>query len=530
MTNILEVKDLNININQIELVKNLSFSVGHGEIFAIVGESGSGKSLTSLSILQLLKFLGNFGVNGQINFNGGKNLLSLSENEIQKVRGNDISVIFQDPMTSLNPLHSIGRQLNEVMSLHNSKLSKNEVESKIFELFDLVGLKDQKQRLQSYPHEFSGGQRQRIMIVMALLNDPKLIIADEPTTALDVTIQKEVLKIFKKIKQTQNRSIILISHDLTVVKSLADKVAVMCKGELVEQGTVEQIFEKPKHEYTKKLLASEPSGEPVDYKLGDKILELKDVNIRYLKNKSIFGFNNQFFKAVNKASLKLSEGQSIGIVGESGSGKSTIAKAILKLVESEGDILLNGNKINHLKEKSFKKYRKDIQVVFQDPYSSLNPRMTVKDLIIEGLAIHFPKITEAEIEERLAHVIKGVSIGETFLNRYPHQLSGGQKQRVSIARALVLKPKILVLDEPTSALDLITQAEILDMLKKLQRDEKMSYIFISHDLRVIKSICHYILVVKNGTIVEEGDSTSIFGRQKDGYTKKLIESTMLEGI
>lgn len=525
----LEVKNLNININQLKLVKDINFSIKEGEIFAIVGESGSGKSITALSILQLLQFMGNFNVTGEVIFKGGEDLLKVPENKIRQIRGSDISVIFQDPMTSLNPLHSIGKQLSEALYLHQ-KLSKKETLNRINNLFDLVGLNEQKQRLDCFPHEFSGGQRQRIMIVMALLNNPSLLIADEPTTALDVTIQKEILSIFKDIKQKVGKSILLISHDLSLVKNVADKVAVMYGGEIVEQGTVKQVFEEHKHIYTKKLLSCAPKGNPIPPRNNDNILEVKNLTIKYSKEKSLLGRNNKFFTAVKDASFKLKNGQSIGIVGESGSGKSSIAKAILKLIKSEGEIQFKGENILSLSEKSFKPLRKDIQIVFQDPYSSLNPRMTVRDIVKEGLEVHNTDLGEEEVESKIVSILDHMGLDKTYENRYPHQLSGGQKQRVGLARSLILKPDILVLDEPTSALDLITQAEILNLLKKFQKEENLSYIFISHDLRVIKSICDYILVVKNGTIIEQEDSNRIFEAPRHEYTKNLIESSFFKGL
>lgn len=529
MSNILDVKDLNINLNHHHLVKGASFSIGEGEIFAIVGESGSGKTITSLSLLQLLEYMGDFEVSGEAIFMGMKDLYKANKNEIRQTRGSEISIIFQDPMTSLNPLHKVGKQLKEAVLLHQ-KMPTKEINERINELFDLVGLSDQKHKLDSFPHEFSGGQRQRIMIVMALLNNPALLIADEPTTALDVTVQKEILAIFKRIKEKVGKSILLISHDLTVVRNIADRVAVMCDGEIVEQGTVKQIFFRPEHEYTKKLLSSEPKGEPHISKTKEKILNVNRLEIKYPIEKSIFGLNDKFFTAVHNAVFSLHNGQSIGIVGESGSGKSSIAKALLKLVQGEGEVLFHGNNILDMAEKDFKRLRKDIQIVFQDPYSSLNPRMMVKDIIKEGLEVHFPDLSKGEVDRQVLEVMDHMGLPKSFQTRYPHQLSGGQRQRVGIARSLILKPQILVLDEPTSALDLITQAEILNLLKALQSEENLSYLFISHDLRVIKSICDYILVVKNGTIVEEGNSNRIFGGARNEYTKNLVESSFFEGL
>ncbi len=525
----LSVKNLNINIDNISLVKDVNFSIDDGQVFALVGESGSGKSITSMSILQLLDHLGNFKVSGEAIYKKEDDLLKLSKKQMRNIRGDEIAVIFQDPMTSLNPLHTIGAQLIEAVTLH-SKESKKVIEKRIYDLFDLVGLTEQKKRLNSYPHEFSGGQRQRIMIVMALINNPSLIIADEPTTALDVTVQQEILSIFKDIKLKHKKSILLISHDLTVVKNIADKVAVMHNGEIVEQGSVKDIFENPQHEYTKKLIDSEPSGDPVSPKTKTDILKVDNLNIQYVKEKSIFGFNNKHFTAVENVSFKLAKGQSVGIVGESGSGKSSIAKAILKLVPSNGNINYDGKNILSLNEKEFKPLRKQIQIVFQDPYSSLNPRMTVNDIIKEGLDVHFDTVSEELKRIKIKFVQKHLNLPDEFLTRYPHQLSGGQRQRVGIARSLVLEPDILVLDEPTSALDLITQAEILKLLKELQLQQNLSYLFISHDLRVINSICDYILVVKDGIIVEEGERKTIFGRAKSDYTKQLIASASFANL
>ncbi len=528
MNEIVKVNNLQVSIKNNKLIDNISFEINKGEIFALVGESGSGKSLTAYSIVNLLKHLGNFEVSGEVIFEGGNNL-SLSDDDIRKVRGGKIAMIFQDPMTSLNPLHTIERQLTEAIELHQKKTSA-EIHARILELLDQVELEGLHSRLNAYPHQLSGGQRQRVMIAMALANNPALIIADEPTTALDVTVQKEILKLLKKLQRDNGLSILLITHDLTIVQRVADRVAVMKSGKIVELKNNADIFSNPEHEYTKKLLTAEPKGDPAPIPSDAKqLLEVKNLNVSYMVGKNFFGFKKKYFDAAKNISLKLMEGQTIGIVGESGSGKSTVAKAVLKLVESQGDIILKGHKISNYSERKFKPYRKKIQIVYQDPYSSLNPRMTVKQIISEGLRVHTKK-TEPEIDVIIDEMLVSLGLKMEYKHRFPHELSGGEKQRVGLARSLVLKPSVLVLDEPTSALDLITQAEILQILLKFQLEYRLGILFISHDLRVIRAISHYLLVMKRGIIVTEGNKEKVLDDPQEQYTRNLVESAFLQGI
>jgi microcin C transport system ATP-binding protein len=524
----IEVKNLSVSVKSNKLIDNISFKINKGEIFALVGQSGSGKSLTAYSILNLLKFLGNFQISGEVIFDN-KNNLQLSEDELRKIRGNKIGMIFQDPMTSLNPLHTIERQLSEAMELHQN-ISKEKIRERIFEMLEMVELDILKDRLDNFPHQLSGGQRQRVMIAMALANNPELIIADEPTTALDVTVQREILSLIKKLQLERGLSILLITHDLTIVQRIADRVAVMNSGKIVELKTAADIFKNPEHEYTVRLLKAAPSGTPEPINDNAKeLLSVDNLSVDYLIGNNFFGFDKKYFSAVKNISMKLLQGQTIGIVGESGSGKSTFAKAILKLVKSSGGIILDGDEVSKLSEKKFKKYRKDIQIVYQDPYSSLNPRMTIFQIISEGLKVHTSN-TQEEIEKIIDDMLLSLGLKLEYKHRYPHELSGGEKQRVGLARSLVLKPKILVLDEPTSALDLITQAEILKILAKFQSNYSLGTLFISHDLRVIKSISHYILVMKCGKVVTEGYTNKIFEAPDEEYTKNLIESAFLQKI
>jgi microcin C transport system ATP-binding protein len=525
MEPILKVNNLNISAKNTTLVNNLSFTVNKGEIFAIVGESGSGKSLTALSILNLLKANGIFNTSGQIEFSEN-NLLDLSEDKMRKIRGGKISMIFQDPMTSLNPLHTIGKQLSEALTLHQ-KLHKDKVKDKIKKLLKQVELEHFKSRLDAYPHELSGGQRQRIMIAMALANHPQILIADEPTTALDVTVQHQILKLIRKLRDEVGLTVILISHDLTIVKNIADKVLVLKKGDFQEFAKTQEIFSNPQNPYTKKLIDAEPKDSPVASFENKAILEVSNLDITYKRKSGLFSIGETYFKAVKNVNFTLNKGQTIGVVGESGSGKTTLAKAIVRLVKSQGFIKYKEHNIIDFPEWKFKPFRKKIQIVFQDPFSSLNPRFTIGDIISEGMKAHKMK---GDYNLVISDILQAMGLKPEMINRYPHQLSGGERQRIGMARSLVLKPDLLVLDEPTSALDLLTQAEILNILRNLQADKKISYLFISHDLRVIKSISHYIIVMKDGVIIEQGSNEEIFSNPKSDYTKTLIESSFLKGL
>ena len=530
MDNLLKIQNLSVSFNVedkiTKAVKNLSLNLGKGEALGIVGESGSGKSVTALSILKLLPYPKAFHPSGEI-FYKNKNILKSNEEELQKIRGNNISMIFQEPMTSLNPLHNIKKQINEVLLLHK-QLSNKEAEKKTIKLLDLVGFKDGKNRLNDYPHQLSGGQKQRVMIAMALANDPDLLIADEPTTALDVTIQAQILNLLKKLQTKLKMSLIVITHDLTIVRNITDKVVVMTNGKIVESGKTKLIFSKPKHTYTKKLLASEPKGTPVKIKSTNPLLSTRKLKVWYPVKKGFLKKTTGFIKAVNKVNINVFEGQTLGIVGESGSGKTTLGMAILRLIKSSGEInFFQKNKklsINKFNFKEMKPLRSEIQVVFQDPFGSLSPRLSIKEIIGEGLEIHKKNLNKTEQEKLILDTLKKVELDATILNRYPHEFSGGQRQRIAIARAIVLKPRFLILDEPTSALDLSVQSQIVELLKKLQKENNLGYIFISHDLRVVKSLAHQLIVLKDGKVIESGNAYKIFRKPKKIYTKKLISA------
>ena len=532
MDNLLKIKNLSVSFNVedkiTKAVKNISLNVAEGEALGIVGESGSGKSVTALSVLKLLPYPKAFHPSGEI-FYKNKNILKSNEEELQKIRGNNISMIFQEPMTSLNPLNNIKKQITEILFLHK-KLSNKEAEDKSIELLDLVGFKDGKNRLKDYPHQLSGGQKQRVMIAMALANDPDLLIADEPTTALDVTIQAQILNLLKKLQTKLKMSLIIITHDLTIVKNITDRVVVMTDGKIVESGKTKLIFSKPKHSYTKKLLASEPKGKPVKTKSKNPLLSTKDLKVWYPIKKGFLKRTTGFIKAVNKVNINVFEGQTLGIVGESGSGKTTLGMAVLRLIKSSGEINFFQKKkklsINKFDFKQMKPLRSEIQVVFQDPFGSLSPRLSIKEIIGEGLEIHKNDLTQKDREKLIIDTLRKVELDTTILNRYPHEFSGGQRQRIAIARAIVLKPRFLILDEPTSALDLSVQSQIVNLLKKLQKENNLGYVFISHDLRVVRSLAHQLIVLKNGKVVESGNSNQIFKSPKQKYTKQLISAAL----
>lgn len=529
---VLEIRELSVSFRTfspegeesvINAVNKVSLSLEEGKMLALVGESGSGKSVTALSILQLLPYPTAFHPSGMILFNS-IDLMKMRGTALEAIRGNKISMIFQEPMTSLNPLHTIEKQLAEVITLHK-KLDKIDVDKRIAELLEMVDLHQLKDRLNAYPHELSGGQRQRVMIAMALANNPKVLIADEPTTALDVTVQAEILALLKDLQRKLGMSILMITHDLTIVENMADNVAVMKNGFIVEHGLVKQVFSKPRHPYTKHLLSSAPSGNPVKIKpKSETIIKAENFNVTFPIKTGFFNLTKRFIKAVDDAKIQIKSGHTLGVVGESGSGKSTLALGLLRLIKSDGLIEFLGDDLRAKNKEELRHLRQKMQIVFQDPYASLNPRLTIRETIEEGLKAH-------EIEEdpakRLAIVkaaLKEVGLDPEFASRYPHEFSGGQRQRICIARALVLKPSFIVLDEPTSALDLSTQAEIIDLLKNLQKQHNLTYLFISHDLRVIKAISHNIIVMKDGKIVEKGKASSVFSRPKTQYTKSLIKA------
>ena len=502
-------------------VKHISFDIGKAETMALVGESGSGKTVTALSILRLLPYPAASHPTGVIHFKG-EDLMALPIQGLRQVRGNQISMIFQEPMTSLNPLHTIERQIGEVLKIHRG-LSNTAARARVLDLLEKVGIEDPKGRLDSYPHQLSGGQRQRVMIAMALANEPDLLIADEPTTALDVTIQAQILDLLRKLKSEFNMAMLLITHDLGIVRKMADRVCVMTNGEIVERGTTHDIFASPKHPYTKHLLASEPKGSPPAANAkAPVILEAKDLKVWFPIKRGFLRKVVGHIKAVDGIDLAVKEGQTLGVVGESGSGKTTLGLALLRLVSSEGPIVYLGNRIDEYDSKHMRPLRRDMQIVFQDPYGSLSPRLSIGQIIEEGLLIQKRGMDRAERRTRVSRALKEVGLDPASQDRYPHEFSGGQRQRIAIARALVLEPKFLILDEPTSALDVSVQAQIVDLLRDLQKRYKLAYLFISHDLKVVRALANAIIVLRHGKVVEQGSARTVFAKPKTDYTKALL--------
>jgi microcin C transport system ATP-binding protein len=522
MTDILQVENLHIRFKQdgaeVHAVRGVSFTIGKGETVALVGESGSGKSVTALSTVALLG--DSARIEGSIRYDG-KEMVGASEPELRQVRGNDVSFIFQEPMTSLNPLHTIEKQLAESIELHQG-LRGPAVRDKIIELLTKVGIRDPETRLGAYPHQLSGGQRQRVMIAMALANGPDLLIADEPTTALDVTIQAQILDLLADLKAREGMSLLFITHDLTIVRRIADRVCVMKNGAIVEQGPTETIFANPQHPYTRSLLEAESTGLPIPVAEGSKtIVETDALRIWFPIHRGLLKRTVGHIKAVNAATLSVRAGETIGIVGESGSGKTTLALAIMRLIRSEGPISLLGKRIDGLSQNQMRPLRKDMQVVFQDPYGSLSPRMTVEQIIAEGLGVH--GIAPGQNSSTMvAEIMTEVGLDPAMAHRYPHEFSGGQRQRIAIARALILRPQLIVLDEPTSALDMTVQVQIVGLLRDLQRKYGLAYLFISHDLKVIRAMAHKVMVMKNGDVVEAGDAAAVFDAPETDYTKALM--------
>lgn len=505
-------------------VNHISFTINKGETLALVGESGSGKSVTAHSILRLLPYPLARHPSGKIIYQD-QDLLSASSDDLRKVCGDRIAMIFQEPMSSLNPLHSIEKQINEILMLHKG-MNAQQASARTLELLTLVEIKDPAQRMSSYPHELSGGQRQRVMIAMALANEPELLIADEPTTALDVTVQQTILKLLKDLQQRLGMSILLISHDLNLVRRVAHRVCVMRNGEIVEQAPCAQIFTNPQHPYTQELLGAEPSGQPVPHSPSEILLETADLRVWFPIKKGVLQRTVDYVKAVDGISFSLQRGQTLGVVGESGSGKSTLGLAILRLIHSKGGIFYAGEAINGLSQKQIRPLRRDIQVVFQDPFGSLSPRMSVSDIIGEGLRIH--KMGNAEEQEQaIIAVLQEVGLDPDTRHRYPHEFSGGQRQRISIARALVLKPKLMILDEPTSALDRTVQRQVVELLRDLQLKYNLTYIFISHDLAVVKALSHHLLVMRQGQVVEQGAAEEIFSAPQQDYTQQLLAAAFI---
>jgi len=502
-------------------VKGVSFRINRGETVALVGESGSGKSVSALSILRLLPYPAASHPTGQIFFEG-KDLLKSSESELKRIRGGRISMIFQEPMTSLNPLHSIERQVGEMLRLHRG-LTGAALKARILELLAKVGIPEPEKRLDAFPHQLSGGQRQRVMIAMALANEPDLLIADEPTTALDVTIQAQILELLRDLQREMGMAMLLITHDLGIVRRMAERVYVMQRGEIVEEQPTEALFTSPQHPYTRHLLAAEPKGEPPRFNADAPVIaETKDLKVWFPIKRGFMKRTVDHVKAVDGLSVKILAGQTVGVVGESGSGKTTLGLAILRLISSQGPIVYMGRRIDELSSKEMRPLRREMQVVFQDPYGSLSPRLSIFGIIEEGLLIQKPEWTEAQRREQAARALKEVGIDAAALDRYPHEFSGGQRQRIAIARAMALEPKFIVLDEPTSALDMSVQAQIVDLLRELQAKRDLAYVFISHDLKVVRALCNYVIVMRNGQAVEEGPADEIFTAPKAPYTKALL--------
>ncbi|MBQ8870213.1 MAG: ABC transporter ATP-binding protein [Alphaproteobacteria bacterium] len=525
MRKILEIKNLSIHFkvenqeNLFNVVRNINFDLFAGEVLGIVGESGSGKSVTALSILSLLQQnKAVYGDKSSIIFEN-KELITSDINLLNGIRGNKIGFVFQEPMSSLNPLHQIGDQIAENIMQHQKK-SYSKSRQKAVELLELVGIKNAVHRVNSYPHELSGGQRQRVMIAMAIANNPSILIADEPTTALDVTVQEQIIKLILELKNRFKMAVIFISHDLQLVRKISDRIIVMHQGNIVEENTTDRLFEAPKHSYTKKLISSSLSLKKNKKNKTDLIASIKGVTVEYPMKKNLFGKITQTLKALNNVSFNLYKGETLGVVGESGSGKTTLGMCFTNLIKYEGKINLKEN----LNKKDF---RKNVQIVFQDPYNSLNPRFNVFQIISEGLRVHFSNLDENKYKEKTIAILKDVGLSENDLYKYPHEFSGGQRQRIAIARALILHPKIVVLDEPTSALDVTVQSQIVEMLKNLQKKYEMTYIFISHDMRAIKSISDRIAVMKDGNIVEISTSANILSNPQKAYTKELIRASLI---
>jgi microcin C transport system ATP-binding protein len=522
---LLEVKNLSIAFRQGQretlAVDRVSFDIKRGETIALVGESGSGKSVTALSVLKLLPYPSARHPSGAIRFKG-RELLGLSENEIRHVRGNDITIIFQEPMTSLNPLHTIEKQIGEILLLHQG-LAGEAARKRTVELLTQVGIPDPETRLASYPHQMSGGQRQRVMIAMALANEPDLLIADEPTTALDVTVQAQILSLLKELQTRLGMAMLFITHDLGIVRKLADTVCVMKEGKIVETGPVERVFTAPEHPYTRALLAAEPKPDPAPINANAPVvLETKDLKVWFPVKRGVLRRVVGHIKAVDGVSVAVRQGETLGVVGESGSGKTTLGLAILRLVSSQGPIVFLGDTIAGLTFKKMRPFRLHMQIVFQDPYGSLSPRMSVSDIVEEGLWVHHPKLTAAQREERVIGALRDVGLDPETRFRYPHEFSGGQRQRIAVARAIVLEPTFVVLDEPTSALDMLIQAQIVDLLRTLQKRRNLTYMFISHDLRVVAALASNLVVMRHGKVVEEGPAAELFARPKNDYTRALL--------
>ena len=521
---LIEVRDLSVAFRQGErellAADRVSFDIKPGETVALVGESGSGKSVTALSILKLLPGSARHP-SGSIRFKG-RELMKLSEREIRHVRGNDITIVFQEPMTSLNPLHTVERQIAEVLELH-AGVSGGAARARVVELLAQVGIPDPQSRLASYPHQLSGGQRQRVMIALALANEPDLLIADEPTTALDVTVQAQIIKLIKDLQARLSMAVLFITHDLGIVRKTAERVCVMRQGRIVEQGAVADVFADPQHPYTRELIAAEPKPDPAPLQPGaPAVIRADDLKVWFPVRRGFLRRTVGHIKAVDGVSIEVRKGETLGVVGESGSGKTTLGLAILRLISSQGPIVFMGKPLQRLKFKGMLPFRRDMQIVFQDPYGSLSPRMSLSDVIEEGLWVHHPGMPKAEREERVIRALVEVGLDPETRFRYPHEFSGGQRQRIAVARTLVLEPTFIVLDEPTSALDMLIQAQIVDLLRALQKRRELTYLFISHDLRVVAALASRVVVMRHGKVVEEGPAAELFARPKTDYTRALF--------
>ena len=522
---LLSVRDLSVAFHQggatSIAVDHVSFDLMPGEVVALVGESGSGKSVTANSILKLLPYPAASHPSGKILFDG-KDMLTLPERALRAVRGNDVTMIFQEPMTSLNPLHTIERQIGEILELHQA-ITGAEARARTLELLLQVGIREPEKRLKAYPHELSGGQRQRVMIAMALANRPKLLIADEPTTALDVTVQAQILELLGDLKRQHGMSMLFITHDLGIVRKFADRVCVMTKGKIVETGTVEQVFTDPQHAYTRHLLAAEPKGEPPHSDASKPVvMQGDDIKVWFPIKAGLMRRVVDHVKAVDGIDITLRAGQTVGVVGESGSGKTTLGLALSRLIASEGRISFIGQSIDHYSYEMMKPLRNRLQVVFQDPYGSLSPRMSVGEIVAEGLKVHERSLSADERDTRVATALEEVGLDPATRWRYPHEFSGGQRQRIAIARAMVLKPRFVMLDEPTSALDMSVQAQVVDLLRDLQAKHELAYLFISHDLKVVKALANDMIVMRHGKVVESGPAAEIFAKPQQDYTKALL--------
>jgi microcin C transport system ATP-binding protein len=522
---LLSIRDLSVAFGTPDratlAVDRVSFDIGKGETMALVGESGSGKSVTALSILKLLPYPAAFHPSGAVMFKG-RDLMQLRQRDMRRVRGGDITIVFQEPMTSLNPLHTIEKQIGEILLLHRG-LTGAAARARTLEVLGQVGIPDPQSRLASYPHQLSGGQRQRVMIAMALANEPDLLIADEPTTALDVTVQAQIIALLKEIQQRTGMSLLFITHDLGIVRKIARRVCVMKAGKIVEQGDVAKVFAAPEHPYTRALLAAEPKPDPAPPQPdAPMVLQATDLKVWFPVKRGVLRKVVGHIKAVDGISVELRKGETLGVVGESGSGKTTLGLAILRLISSQGRIVFMGNELQGLRFKEMRPFRHDMQIVFQDPYGSLSPRLSIAEVVEEGLKVHHREMSESERDQQVIRALNDVGLDPATRFRFPHEFSGGQRQRIAVARALVLEPSFIVLDEPTSALDMLIQSQMVDLLRDLQKRHDLTYLFISHDLRVVAALASRLLVMRYGKVVEAGNAAELFKNPKTDYTRALF--------